>query len=316
MSLLATVDIGGTKTVAEVFDGESNGRGAAFPTPRTGDLLRPLCDVLEDLADGGVIRAVAVGCPGPLDQRAGIVLNPPNLARGWWGLPVADRLRKTFECDVTLENDANLGALGEACLGGGQGFPSVLYLTVSTGVGAGIVVDRTIFRGSRGFAGELGHTTVASTDAPLCGCGRRGCLEAIASGSAIARRARERGWRNGSGPITARAVAAAAERGDQVATVVLREAAAYLAQGIVNFVYAFDPSIVLIGGGVANSKLFFEFVRRSLDKEPTMAPLRGVPVRVAKLGNRSVISGARVLASDMERMESRARTSPGAGPRR
>jgi glucokinase len=312
VSLLAAVDIGGTKTLAEVFDGESNGRGVAFPTPRKADLLRPLCDVLDDLADGGAISAVAIGCPGPLDRTQGIVLNPPNLARGWWGLHVADRLQERFHCAVALENDANLGALGEACLGGGQGFSSVLYLTVSTGVGGGIVVDRKIFRGSRGFAGELGHTTVASKDAPLCGCGRKGCLEAVASGSAIARSARERGWSKDSETITARAVAVAAERGDHVAIAVLREAATYLAQGIVNFVYAFDPSVVLIGGGVAKSKLFFEFVQRSLAKEPTMAPIRGVPVRVAELGDRSVISGAKVLASYIERAKRGVQTPPGA----
>lgn len=114
-------------------------------------------------------------------------------------------------------------------------------------------------------------------------------------------RARERGWSNDSEPITASAVAAAAEQGSRRAIGVLREAATYLAQGIVNFVYAFDPSVVLIGGGVAKSKLFYEFVQRSLAKEPTMAPIRGVPVRVAESGDRSVVSGAKVLASYIER---------------
>jgi ROK family len=125
--LLAAVDIGGTNTLAEVFGAGSNGRGVAFPTPTKADLLCPLCDVLDDLADGGAISAVVIGCPGPLDRTQGVVLNPPNLARGWWGLQIADRLQGRFHCAVALENDANLGALGEACLGGGQGFHSVLY---------------------------------------------------------------------------------------------------------------------------------------------------------------------------------------------
>jgi glucokinase len=298
LSPLAAIDVGGTKTLVEIFDARPirTLHQVELPTPRSGDVIGAVTDaVLQPLA-GRSLTALVVGCPGPLDRGAGVVMDPPNLSRGWWHLPLGRALHDVFRCPVTLENDANLGALGEAVSGAGRGFPSVLYITVSTGIGAGFVVDGDIFPGARGFGLEVGHTTVNSPHPVRCACGREGCLESLASGSAIATRAWELGFPALGGEVTARSVAAAAESGAPLGHQVMEEAAGYLAQGIVNFLYVLDPSVVLIGGGVAQSDLFIDLVREAITAEKLMDPFQEVPVRQAELGRFSVITGAKVLA--------------------
>ena len=298
MPLLAAIDVGGTKTLIEVFDSRPHevDLSVEFPTPRDGDVAGDLVAAVEKLAGGQSLTTLAVGCPGPLDQGARTVLVPPNLSRSWWDLPLGSILEKRLRCRVVVENDANLGALGEATLGAGRGFASVLYLTVSTGVGAGFVADGIIFRGGRGLGLEVGHTTIGAQVVVRCRCGRNGCLEALASGSAIASRARSKGFGGDGVEVTAQSVAVAADYGDEIAVEVLQEAARYLAQGIVNFIYLLDPALVLIGGGVAQSDLFINFVTGAIASEKVMGPFQKVPIRRAQLGRRSVITGAKVLA--------------------
>lgn len=301
---VAAVDIGGTKTLVEVFDVSSGGEGPVgsreLPTARSGDLVEGLAETIRRVANGREIEAVGVGCPGPLDPREGVILNPPNLSRGWWELRLADGLASRLGVPASLENDCNLGALGEWASGTGKGYGSVLYVTVSTGVGAGLVSGGEIFGGNRGFALELGHTTV-ETDGPVCGCGRSGCVEALASGTAIARRARELGWTPDTGETGSREVAAAAEKGDRLALRALQEAASYLGKSLVNFIYSFDPGVVVLGGGVARSGLFVGLVREAIEREPVMPAFLGVPVVRAGLPGRSVIHGARSLAERLAR---------------
>jgi glucokinase len=299
---VAAVDVGGTRTRIELFGEEPEPRcGVAFDTPRSGDVAGTVGEAVLELACREKLDAAAVACPGPLDPVRGVILNPPNLSKEWWDLKLAQRLSVLLGCPVALENDANLGALGEAEYGGGAGYGSVLYITVSTGVGTGLVMDGRIFGGSRGFAAELGHTTITEDDR-VCGCGRRGCVEAVASGTAIARRALDAGWKPQEGrEVTARAVAEAAASGDEAARGVLAEAAAYLGRAIVNFIYAYDPEVVLIGGGVAQSDIFMDLVAEAVELEPMMPAFRGVPVLRSALGERSVICGARALAEKLAR---------------
>lgn len=308
LSLLAAIDVGGTKTIIELFNAGSNTTRSEveFPTPQRDDVVSELTEAIDDLRDGRMLAAIAVGCPGPLDPRTGILFDPPNLSQRWWHLPLGRELVERFHCDVVLENDGNLGALGEAVSGAGRGYPSVLYITVSTGVGAGFVVEKEIFRGGRGFGLEAGHTTIDAVGSVRCACGRNGCIEALASGSAIASRASAIGFQDGDTPVTARAVAAAASSGNALARQVLEEAAGHLAQGIVNMMYVLDPSVVLIGGGVAQSDLFIDQVQLAIESEEIMNPFRDVQIRRAELGRSSVITGTRVLA---ERADSRATPS-------
>ncbi len=297
MVLVAAIDVGGTKTRIEIFSEAREPLDAVvFDTPRSGDVTATLAQAVEKLAGEKKMDVAAVASPGPSDPVKGIILNPPNLSKEWWNLRITDRLGELLGCPVALENDANLGALGESEYGAGHEHSHVLYITVSTGIGTGLAVNGHIFGGSRGFAGELGHTTVTEKDR-ICGCGRRGCVEAVASGTAIAKQALNAGWSppNGERP-TARAVAEAAAAGDKAALEILTEAATYLGKAIVNFLYAYDPDVVLLGGGVAQSDLFLDLMRKAVDLEPMMPAFRGVPVLRAALGERSVIYGTRALA--------------------
>lgn len=291
MSPVAAVDIGGTRTRIALFaEGEHEPREwKEFPTPRGGDVLEEISAALRELPG---IGAVGVGCPGPLDPRSGVVLNPPNLSAAWWGLEVAGILEERLGVPAALENDANLGALGESAHGGGCGRDPVLYVTVSTGIGTGLVVGGEIFGGARGYAVELGHAPI--TDGPRCRCGRFGCPEVAASGTAIARRAREAGRRVGAGG--AREVLEAAAGGDGLARRVVEASARDLGRALANAVYAYDPEVVLLGGGVSQSDLFLELAREAVEAEITLPAFRGVEIRRAHLGERSGIYGARALA--------------------
>nr|MBA2443012.1 ROK family protein [Rubrobacter sp.] len=275
MGFVSGIDVGGTKTLVETYGGGPEPLySREFPTPRTGDILGILARAVEEQAGTGGVDGVAVACPGPLDPREGVVLNPPNLSREWWGLRLAEGLGERLGRPVAVENDANLGALGEAVYGTGERYGSLLYITVSTGIGAGLVLGEEVFGGSRGFAGELGHVVVAE-NGPRCGCGRVGCLEVVASGSAIARRAREAGWSPPpEEPADARAVISAFSGGDEAARRILEESAAYLGRSIVDFLYAYDPEAVVLGGGVASSEAFVDLVREAVDREPMMPAFR------------------------------------------
>lgn len=297
MSLYVAVDIGGTKVRIETFSkGGEALRTHIFDTPRSGDVAGEMEREVREALDGEEPEAIGVGCPGPLDPLGGVVLNPPNLSRQWWGLEFPSLLSERLNCLAALENDCNLGALGEDLYGGGRGYESTLYITISTGVGGGLIVNECIFGGTRGFAVEVGHTKITEKPYP-CGCGREGCVEAVASGTAIARFAREAGWGSPEDSLRgARAVVNAAHDGDEVALGVVRDAARYMGVAIVNFIYAYDPAVVLLGGGVAQSDLYLELVREAVDAEPMMPAFRGTPVRRAALGERSVVCGAFALA--------------------
>ncbi len=251
------------------------------------------------------ISAVGAGCPGPLDPQRGVVLNPPNLSESWWNLDVPGSLSRHLGVPpghIAVDNDCNLAALGEWRFGAGRQYPSTLYVTVSTGVGGGLVVDGEIYSGSRGFAAEVGHMKL--TDEPFwCGCGRTGCVESAISGPSIVRRARESGWtpKGGSDPTT-RDIFEAANSGDRAAYGIIELAAGYFAEALVNFVYAYDPAVIVVGGGVTDQDLFMRLTFDAMNLVPMMPAFRGVPVVKAALGGRSVVAGAFVLAGHIAGM--------------
>ena len=250
-------DIGGTKVAAGVVDG--SGVIHAFlsaPTrPEEGPepvLARLFALGRRAVSESGLpwsqIAAVGIGCGGPLDAERGLLLAPPHLP-GWVGIPVADLAEREFGRPAVLENDGTAAAAGEHLYGAGAGARHLVYLTISTGVGGGVVVDGRLFRGPFGNGSELGHITV-DWHGRLCrGCGRRGCLEAYVSGTSIGERGREAGL---DAP-TAADVAAAAREGDPVAAAVWEETVAALASGITSIVNIFEPEVVVIGGGVSRS---------------------------------------------------------------
>ncbi len=257
--------------------------------------------------------AVGVAAPGPLDPRTGVVFDTPNLV-GWRDFPLRTALSEAFGLPVHVHNDANLAAYGEAKAGAGRGRNLVVYLTVSTGVGGGIVRAGRIEAGANGLAGELGHVIVKA-GGPRCNFGHAGCLEALASGTAIARAARARmagsgretaGGEGGiaqivGGDLSARDVALAAGQGDPIAWAIMQEAATMLGLAIGSFVNAYDPDIVIVGGGVSESwDLIAETVRKSAG-EVVMAPeRRHFEIVRAQLGDAAGIVGAGLWAWENE----------------
>lgn len=217
-------------------------------------------------AAGKKIAGVGIGSPGPLDTHTGIVLLTPNL--GWTNMPLRDRLGTALGLPATLDNDANCAIFGEWWRGAARGASYVVGLTIGTGIGGGIVLDGHIYHGASDIAGEIGHTTIDSTGR-RCKCGNYGCLEAYASGPAIAARAVEgidagvetslpQYVKGDLGRITAQVVYEAAHDGDPFALETVRETAKLLGAGVANLVNIFNPEVVVICGGVtlAGDKLF------------------------------------------------------------
>jgi glucokinase-like ROK family protein len=250
------------------------------------------------------IKAVGAGVPGPIVTEAGMVSGPPIMP-GWDGFPIRDTLQERWGCPVTLNNDAELGALGEWAYGAGRGERDLAYIKVGIGIGAGLLLDGQIYGGITGSAGEIGHVTI-NENGPECQCGNRGCLEAMAGGQAIANRAME-AVRKGQRTllteklpvesITHQDVIAAARRGDLLSQQIVTEAGSHLGTAIASLVNLFNPSMVVIGGGVAQiGDLLLEPIRRAVQQRSLRVASRAVRISAALLGRRSSGMGAVVRA--------------------
>ena len=250
------------------------------------------------------VLAIGMGVPGPISSAAGMVIAPPIMP-GWDKYPIRANAQTLWNHPVSLNNDAELGALGEWAHGAGRGERHLAYIKVGTGVGAGLLLDGRIFHGATGCAGEIGHVTVRD-DGPLCTCGNYGCLEAMAGGGAIAKRAREAilaGKRTQLASmrpvdeITARDVAHAARLGDLVAQQIMAEAGGYLGIGIASLVNVFNPSMIVIGGGVAQvGDLLLDPIRQVVHDRSLRSAAQAVRITAAVLGRRSTSMGAVVQA--------------------
>lgn len=269
------VDIGGTNLVVGIVPAEGGppeGLRSRATEPARGadaavaDVARMVEGAIEEtLARHGGTRAdvvgVGIGCPGPLDLDAGVIVETPNL--GWDGYPIRDRISEVLDMPATLDNDANCATYGEWWMGAGRGMSSLVGLTLGTGIGGGIVLDGKLVRGASGSAGEVGHMTI-DLNGRRCACGNYGCLEAYASGPNIAARAREGievGYRSSIpelvdgdlSSITALTVYEALVGGDAYAQEVMLETAKFLAAGIANLVNVLNPERVVLVGGVTRA---------------------------------------------------------------
>jgi glucokinase len=305
---VAGIDIGGTKiALALATPDGSIIEATRFPT-RVEEgphriLERAVSEVGRMLSKTGArLTGVGVGCGGPLDRRGGLILSPPNLP-GWDEFPINALVEERLGAPVLLDNDANAAALGEQMHGAGQGFEDLVYLTISTGIGGGVIVRGELVYGVQDGAGEVGHMTVLP-DGPLCGCGARGCLEALCSGTSIARRARERldaGAASslssvGRDELTAQAVAAAAREGDALASEVWGETIRHLGVGVGNLFNLLAPEAVVIGGGVSTAGgQLFEPLRQEVRGRVRMLPPEKINILQATLGGDSGIHGAVIL---------------------
>jgi glucokinase len=253
--------------------------------------------ILDTINETGASRkdfiGIGVGAPGPLDRDEGIVVIAPNL--GWFNFPLRDRITKRLKLPVTLDNDANCATVGEWWLGAARGGRNVVGITIGTGIGGGLIINGELYHGSSDVAGEIGHTTI-DVNGRHCKCGNYGCLEAYASGPAIATRAREVLVREDTASmlpsmvegqldrITAEVVYDAAKKGDGLANEIVRETARYLGAGIANLLNVVNPDVVVVAGGVtrAGEALFGPLRTESLRRafKPAVEAARIVPAEL------------------------------------
>ena len=303
---IAAIDIGATKTLVTVrsiplaasWDGQLS-QTLEFRTHRRPlDEIEAIAQSVHRLSSGGQVVAAGCGAPGPLDPTTGIVGRSPNL--GWAALPLGPLLAARLGVEVATDDDANLGALGEAVLGAGRGVRSVAYLTLSSGVGAGIVVDGQILRGEHGIAGEVGHLTVARTG-PRCSCGRRGHVEALAGGRALLRRAQsvQDVWpRPAKVGDAVDAIFRAARAGDLVARGLIADAAEAVAVALSSLAAVLDPGLIVVGGGIGLGQRRFIKTATAIARRRVLAETgRRLETVPAALGSSSVLAGAAVTAA-------------------
>jgi glucokinase len=302
-SPVLALDIGGTKLAAGVVDADGvvhsfaveptraqDGPGVALP--RLFELGRRV--VAESGVDWPAIEAVGIGCGGPRDAARGVLIAPPHLP-GWRDVPFNDLAAQAFERPVTLENDATAAAAGEHRWGAGAGVRHMVYLTISTGVGGGVVIDGSLYRGASGNGGELGHVTVDWRGRRCRGCGRHGCLEAYVSGTSIAERAQEAGLPH----ATSEEVAAAALAGEAGARALWDETVEALACGLISIVNLFEPELVVLGGGVTGSGALLLDPVRTAVREGAMPPAgEAVDVVLSPFGDRVGVLGAAAIVYD------------------
>jgi glucokinase len=305
------LDIGGTKLAVAVVTAEGAVHGLVVePTRREEgwrEVTRRLFDMghrAVDRAGFGPVAAVGIACGGPLDPASGLVLCPPNLP-GWAEVPIGPLAADAFGVPFALQNDATAGAIAEYRFGAGRGTSTMLYLTISTGVGGGAVVNRTLHRGAADNGGEFGHIIV-HRGGRRCGCGRRGCVEAYASGTAIAERAREALARGASSTLaalpapTAADVSAAAAAGDPLAAAVWAETVDLLGAAVTDLVNVFEPDLVVLGGGVTRAgAMLIEPVRRLVAGEAMAPAARAARIVPAAHGDLVSVVGAGAIGHDL-----------------
>jgi glucokinase len=308
-------DLGGTKMLAKVFD--CNFKPAGSERTKTkghegaeAGLARIEKTINKALDDAGVkssqLGGIGVGCPGPLDLHRGVIFDTPNL--GWKNVPVKKVLEDAFGCTTTIVNDVDAGVYGEYRFGAAQGSRTAVGVFPGTGIGGGCVYEGRILRGKIGSCMEIGHVQVMP-EGPLCGCGRRGCLEAVASRLAISARAAAAAYR-GQAPhlmekigtdlanIRSGALAASVAAGDTQVETILREAARHIGRAVAGVVNLLAPDVVVLGGGMVEAmpELFLEEVATSAKKRVLSSFADAFEVAVATLGDDAGVMGAAAWA--------------------
>jgi len=309
------VDLGGTKIIAAIISDKGQVMAREYyltlaeegPQSVIDRILSAIDHILGSVnLDLSKLHSISLAAAGTIDLDKGLVTLSPNLP-GWCNIPLRDIVKEKYRVDTFLINDASAAALGEHHFGAGRGVNNLVLLTLGTGIGGGIIINGELYSGPCGSAGEIGHTTI-DVNGPRCGCGNVGCLEMLASGTAIAQEAVRRisqGERssltkilNGKvGNITAEEVSLAAQNGDSLALEVISQAATYLGVAMVNLVNIFNPEMIIIGGGMAQMGDLLLNTARQVVKERAF-PLSAQAVRIvtAQLGDNAGVLGAAVFA--------------------
>ncbi|MBP8130680.1 MAG: ROK family protein [Candidatus Hydrogenedentes bacterium] len=315
------LDIGATKIMASVFNhkfetlGQSRKRSRKNGQTAEARIRQIIREALEE-AGNPPIRGIGVGSPGPLDPKTGVIIDTPNL--GWKDFPLGETLSKEFGVPVVVDNDVNVGTYGEWRFGDISDCEDIVGVFPGTGIGGGIIINRKLLHGYSGAAGEVGHMTI-EVNGPYCGCGKRGCLEAVASRIAIAKEIAALAVREDAPYIKANcgtdienmrssAIAKAIENGEKMVEGVVRKAAYYVGIAVANLINILSPQAVVLGGGLveAMTDLYLEEVNRGV-KEHAMPFLRkGVRIVPAKLGDDAVVLGAAHLVAKRLRAQAKA----------
>ena len=253
----------------------------------------------------GTLRGIGIGVPGPVEVDTGRPVAPPIMP-GWDGYPIRERLGDRYGAPVWVDNDVNVMALGEWQYGEAQGHENVVFIKIGTGIGAGLISDGLLHRGAQGAAGDVGHIGVIGHNGVVCRCGNVGCLEAVAGGAALARDG-EAAANEGRSPallaalrregrVTARDVAEAATRGDATSVELLQRAGRYVGHSLASIVNFFNPSLIVIGGGVAASgDLFIAAIREIVYGRSLPLATRDLSIRRSSLGTRAGVMGAAAM---------------------
>ena len=303
------VDLGGTKISTAISTIEGNIlANVVLPTKaEEGEaaVLGRIMQSIDEVIIGSSIsiaevEAIGIGSPGPLDAKKGIIITTPNLPFKDYNL--VQPLKEKYNIPVYLDNDANAAAIGEYMFGAGKGKESIVYFTVSTGVGGGAVLDGKVYRGHTSNALEIGHTTV-DPNGPRCNCGNLGCLEAMSSGTAIAKKGKEAVSTNVEtslkkyDTVTSYEVFKEAEAGDEVAKDIIDNALTYLGIGVANAIATFDPEMIIIGGGVSKAgDIVFDTVKKVVNKRCFKSMAESCEIVPAGLGSDAGVVGAVALA--------------------
>ena len=319
-SFIIAVDLGGTQIRAALCDpsGQVFKRAARATKAQEGleAVLARIALTIEEAAEGVAeesIAGIGIGAPGPLDPMTGTILAAPNLP-GWINVPLRNLISARFGKRTFLGNDANLAGLAEAIYGAARGVSDVVYLTISTGIGSGIIVDGRLLLGSRGLAAEAGHTII-DPNGPKCGCGNNGCIESFAAGPAITRDVVARLKAGKSSKLTklsggdlskvdTRMINDAAQAGDKLAVNAFRRAGSYLGLGIVNLLHLFNPRMVVLGGSVTKAgPLLFDPMWETIRAKAMPPYLEGLAIVPAALSDDVGLLGALALAATELKME-------------
>lgn len=303
-----SIDLGGTQVRVALLEGPRILRRAATRTAVAAgpmailDQIETLIGKVCDGTDAKSTAGIAVSSAGPLDAENGIILGIPTIP-GWDDFPISSVLSDRIGLPVFVENDAIAAAFGEWKHGAGRGLQNVSYLTVSTGIGGGFVVDGKLNHGVKGMAGHVGHMRL-SQDGPKCACGASGCFEALASGSALEMRAVAASRTLPSGflglaaqtdSVSAKQVFEGARKGDQQCLSLVEEEARYLGQGITSIIHLFSPERVVIGGGLSQAFDQLDTGIHTVIRSDAMPPFKDVCVVPAELGDCSGLVGAGVM---------------------
>lgn len=308
------VDIGGTKVaVGIVSRGGKILKQGRTPMSANGTAEEGFASVVTAIdsmlssPEGRAVQSIGICAPGPLDPKTGVVLNPPNLSC-WRNFPLAEKIAAKYSIPAKVDNDANAAALAETIWGAAKGFHYVFYATVGTGIGTGIVLDNAIYHGNAGSAAEGGHVSI-DYNGPVCNCGKRGCIEILASGTAIGARARAKLTEPSSAKsailelaggdiqrVRSEHVAQAYAAGDPLAAGILLETVDFLSIWLGNIVDILDPDVIVMGGGVAAMlNPFFDEIKKRMPLWCVNPRASQIPLRMAHYGADAGIAGGAAL---------------------